>query len=188
MTKQHSQQEGAAVNIDTMPLEELRKRVARATELLDEVEQLLPGMTSMPEPDRRHSNGRLRDGEPAALGRVLDVAARWPRYFTVLADLDEGHDPEQFETAVLRERLERRNLLSDLGGRIEPLARKIDDSVLQLGEMTRPVILAAYQIAKSIATHDMDLRAVLAPVLDFYGRPGRRAAQTRTEQKKPETP
>ena len=55
----------------------------------------------------------------------------------------------------------------------------LSDSVLTLGAQVRPVLLAAYAIAKSVAAVDPKLRAKLAPVIDYYSRIGRRGAQTR---------
>ena len=150
-----------------------------------EIDALLPGLVTMTDDDRRHSDGKLRDGEADALASVLDVADRYPQYFTVLADKDGGVDPRTFETALLRDHIARRKIFAALADTADALATPLTDTVLTLGEQVRPVLLAAYQIAKPIAGADDKVRSALAPALDFYGRIGRRSAETRTKKAAP---
>lgn len=170
----------------TMSIPELEDRVARAKQLFGEIEQLLPGLVTMTEDDRRHSEGKLRDGEADALTAVIDVADQHPQYFAALADKDGGVDPKTFETDLLRGHLARRKLLGSVAVAAAELTAPLGDTVLMLGEQVRPVLLAAYQIAKPIAVADEKLRSRLAPALDFYGKIGRRGAETRA--KKPPSP
>lgn len=150
------------------------------------IAQLLPGLVTLTEDERRHSDGKTRAGEADALSSVADAADLRPQYFAPLAAKDGGTDPKQFETDLLRDHLVRRKILAELLTASEGLTTPISDTVLSLGEHVRPVLLAAYQIAKPLAAQDDALRTKLAPALDFYGRIGRRAAQTR--QSKPVAP
>src|SRR5690242_15793654 len=61
-------------SIFTMPTTELQKRAEKAEQLLAQLAELFPGLVTMTETDRRHSDGRMRDGEPEALTAVIEVA------------------------------------------------------------------------------------------------------------------
>jgi hypothetical protein len=172
-------------SVFTMPIDELEKRVARALELLREVDELLPGLVVMTDEDRRHSDGRLRDGEPVALRAVIDVAEKHPQFFTVLADKDGGVDPTAFETELLRDHLARRTLLAQVARAADELTAPLGDTVLRLGEQVRPVLMSAYQIAKAVAAADGKVRSALAPALDFFARIGRLGAATRARKPAP---
>ena len=170
--------------IDILPLKDMRAKVERALVLIAELKALFP-LVTMTEDDRKHSQGRLRDGETAALTATLDVVDLVPKLFESLADKDEGYDPNRFESDLLRERLERRELLARVDSALAPIATRLSDSVLFLGGLCRPAVLAAYRIAKTVSATDKKIRAVLAPAIDFYGRVGKAAATTRAGQKKP---
>jgi hypothetical protein len=175
----------APATVDTIPLLELRKRAAHIKKLTAEVRAALPGLVQQSDDERLHSEGRLRDGEEAALTAVLDTVDAAPQYFTVLADKDNGRDPERFETDVLRERLERRAILAELAAELAPLATELDDHILHLGALVRPPVLAAYHIAKPLAGHDAQIGSHLAVARSFYGAPARRAAETRKKKAPP---
>lgn len=176
--------EPAGPTIDTLPIEKLRSNVQAARALLAQLEALLPGLVSLPDTDRRHSDGRFRDGESDVLRSLIGLCEKSPQYFAVLADRDQGSDPNRLETQLLRERLERRDLLDGLSNELAPLLGKLSDSVLSLGELTRPVLLAVYQIAKPLAQHDAKIRTALSDAMNFYSRPARRAAETRAARRK----
>src|SRR5262245_6566875 len=93
-----------------LPLLELKKRVEKALELIGQVRELFPDLVELTEEERKYSQGRMRTDEPAAMRTVLDAVDASPEYFKSLADEDEGHDPNKFETDLLRDRLERREL------------------------------------------------------------------------------
>ena len=80
-----------------MPLSELTRRIEKVEALLKEAQALLPGLRTLTEEDRRHSNGRLRGGEAEMLSRVLDAVRTQPGYFASLADEDDGRDPAKLE-------------------------------------------------------------------------------------------
>ena len=167
-------------SILTMPPAELRARVAKALALWQQILALLPGGVVLTEPERQHSHGRLRDGEGAQMITVLAVAERFPALFASLADLDEGTDPTRFELPLLRERLERAEILAPLA---EALAGRqllsITDTVLHLRDLVRTPVSEAYAIAKSVAKTDVKLKTMLAPVMDYYRRLAELSAASR---------
>ncbi len=168
-----------------LPLAELERRVEKVQALLSEAQALLPGLRTLTEEDRRHSNGRLRAGEGAILERVLDAVRAQPSYFVSLADEDEGHDPTRLEVELIADRLARRNLLAQLQGQFAAVEQPLSDTVLHLGEQTRTVLLAAYRIARTLARSDHKLRDLIAPVIDYYGSMVRRP---KVGEDKPHTP
>ncbi len=158
-----------------MPLSELTRRIEKVEALLKEAQALLPGLRTLTEEDRRHSNGRLRGGEAEMLSRVLDAVRTQPGYFASLADEDDGRDPTKLEVDLIADRLARRNLLARLQGQFAAIEQPLSDSVLHLGEQTRTVLLAAYRIGRTLARSDGKLRDQLAPVIDYYGGMVRRS-------------
>ncbi len=175
-------------SIFDMPIDELTKRVAKAKDLYAQIGALFPGLVLKTSDDRQHSDGKYKNGEADALGAVLNVAEASPQYFVPLADRDGGVDPETFETAFLRDQFERRNLLASVRAAGEPVDDKVNDTVLHLGEATKPVLLAAYRIAKPIAQVNTAVRSNLAPALDFYSKIGKRGADTRSAHDAQNTP
>ena len=175
-------------SIFTMSTAELRSRADKAKSLYAQIADLLPGLITLTEADRRHSEGKLRDGESDALDAVINVAEAHPAYFASLADKDGGVDPDSFETGFLRDHLERRRILAEIAAAGEHLSTPLGDTMLDLGQRVRPVLLAAYHLAKSIAVSDGNVRTRLAPALDFYGKIARRAAETRLSRKPPDVP
>jgi hypothetical protein len=176
----------AASDILTMSLSDLEQRVTEAKALFQQIEGLLPGLVELTALDRRHSSGRFREGEAQVLETVLDLADERPALFQTLANSDHGDDPNTFEVAALRGRLRRAQLLSSLLTDAESAMEGISDTVLYLGDRTRPVLLAAYEIAKPHARHDTAIRTSLARLIDFYSRLVRvnrrpRAAATQSE-------
>jgi hypothetical protein len=171
------------LHLQDMPLDELEKRVEKANALIDQIEAGLPGLVTLTDEERRTGDGGLRTGEAKALGAVLNVAEAYPASFAVLADHDGGVDPGAFETPLLRDQLERSAALDELATALELLARNVRDTQLVFGGRVRSVLLAAYEIAKPLAKHDDKARSKLAPALNFYAAPARRAAKTRAQKR-----
>ena len=171
--------------IFTMSTAELARRVNKVEALLAEIRAQLPGLVTMTEEERRHCDGRLRDGESDAFAAVLATADADPQYFESLADKDGGVDPETFETDFLRDRLARRETLAGVASAVGAMQTQLSDTVLWLGGEVRPVLLVAYRIAKSISTTDAKVRARLAPAIDFFAKIARRSAATRQATRKP---
>jgi hypothetical protein len=173
-------------DILSMPVKDLAARVAKAVEHAHAIDELLQGMVGLTPDGRKHSSGKFRSGETTALESVLRVAQKKPALFESLATLDEGLDPKKFEPEVLRDRLARVELLAQLGEVLSHLTEGLDDTTLHLGDLSRPALLAAYDIAKSHAKTDGVVADALRPALDFYGRVGRAGAATkRANAKKP---
>lgn len=154
----------------TMPTDELKKRVEKVKALLAQAEELLPGLVTLTHEDRRTSAGRFRTGEADALGSVLKLADQKPALFESLAAKDEGNDPAVFEVALVRDRLDRIALLQPVAETFDELIASVQDTVVHLGEKTRPVLLTAYELARPQAKHDDRIRSTLAPAIDFYGK------------------
>jgi len=167
-----------------MSVDTLRQRVERARALVREIEALFPGLTTLSEDDRRASDGRVRgDEERGALSSILDAVDANPAVFACLADKDDGVDPTRVETGLLRDRLARQQCLADLSALLAPIARSVEDTALEQGERCKPVILAAYQIARPVAKHDAAMRAKLVPAIDYYSAIARKGARTRAAAK-----
>lgn len=168
--------------LDTMSPEELRSRVQKAQTHIASILALFPGLTSLDQNSRTRTRGRVRgDEERKALRAVLEAVELRPALFACLAAKDEGRDPERMETQLLRERLERQQLLESLAEALAPLAAKLSDSALGQGAGSKPVILDAYEIARPVAQHDAALRSALTPALDYYAAPARKGARTRAD-------
>lgn len=164
-----------------LPLPELKKRVDKALELIAQLRELFPDLLVLTEEDRKYSQGRLRTNEPEALLAVLDGVDQSPEYFKSLADEDEGHDPNKFETDLLRDRLARRELYRKVAEAMAPLATGFDDTTLHHGALVRPAVLAAYRIAKTISATDQKMRTTIAKAIDFYRAPAKARAQKKGE-------
>jgi hypothetical protein len=87
--------------------------------------------------------------------------------------------PTSLSRAACGGRLTRRNLLARVAAAIDPLTAEIDDHVLHLGEKVRPVVLAAYHIAKPLSDHDEVLASKLSTARTLYSRIAKRGAETR---------
>lgn len=161
-----------------MPHAELETRVTQAAALIQQVLDLFPGLIVKTEDERKHSNGRLRTGEGEKFLVIVAIMEAFPSYFEGLADLDQGLDPSVVETSLMRDRIQRAEILARLGA----VAGKFDalsDTVLHLRELVRDPIKEAYGIAKAMAKANQKLKSMLAPVIDFYGAIAKAAAATR---------
>lgn len=52
--------------LDGLSIEEVRKRTAKALDLIGQVKELFPDLKELTEEDRKYSQGRLRTGELSA--------------------------------------------------------------------------------------------------------------------------
>ncbi len=157
-----------SIDLENLPIAELRKRVEEGVALAKKLKTMFPELVAKTEEDRRYTQGNMRTGEGPMLTKVLDGVDMRPSYFTSLADRDEGHDPTKFETSLLRDRLERRELYFKLASEVSSLGSLFGDTALHFGELARPPVLAAYRIAKTLAETDQALRTVIADVIDFF--------------------
>jgi hypothetical protein len=173
-----------ANDVLTMPISELQKRAAKAREHLSAIDELLPGLVGLDPEARKHSS-KFRHGEPEALASVLVAAREKPALFQSLAALDDGDDPKKFEADLLRDRLSRAEILDALASDVEDVTRALSDTTLHLGDLTRPVMLAAYDICKTHAKTDGAIAKAVQPAIDFYAKVGRISAATRRKVKNP---
>lgn len=137
----------------------------------------LPGLATLSNDERIHSNGRLRDGEPEAMTAILDTADSRPAYFLPLAARDRGADENRFETGPCRDDLARRAHVERLRAALEPNFNRVGDTVLALGSRIRDVTMPAYALARVASAHDGKLREKLNPATDFFSAPHRKRAR-----------
>src|SRR5262245_58213431 len=93
---------------------EVGKRVDAALALIAQAEEALGPLVELSEDARVHSNGRLRDGESAALLNLLDTADAFGSLFAAIADRDRGTDDGAFESGPTRDNLARRDHMARL--------------------------------------------------------------------------
>lgn len=92
-----------------------------------------------------------------------------PAIFSVLADEDEGHDPNKLETALLRDRFDRQQVYAELAAEVEDVAGLFADAALTMGALVKPITRAGYEIAKPLSKRHQVIREKIAPALDYYG-------------------
>jgi hypothetical protein len=133
---------------------------------------------------RRHSTGRLREGESKAMRSLLDAADKRPELFVAVATRDHGEDDALFETAPARGDLARFDALSRLGEVLQPFTEQVADTKLRLGELARDVTMPAYAVGKAAAVGDPKFAPLMAKVVSFYGGASVKAAKTKAKKKK----
>jgi hypothetical protein len=152
----------APEDVLTMALAQLQAAAAQVGALIGQIDQQLPGLIQLT-PTRAATRGAVRNGEAKALLSVLDVADQYPALFQSLAADDQGNDPKTFEVGLLCDRLQRLAALQPLTDQLEERAQELSDTVLFLGELTKPVMLAAYRLAAPQAKHDPKIQTLMAP-------------------------
>ncbi|HEX7667470.1 MAG TPA: hypothetical protein VF407_23220 [Polyangiaceae bacterium] len=151
----------------------LKERIDHALELVEELAELLPDLIELDILTRKHSIGKLRDGETDAMRAVLDAADAEPDYFRALAGKDRGDDAKRFETKPSREALDQRDELARLHKVLRLFSLRLSDTILHLGAEARAVTNAAYHIARVNSDADPKLKTLLEPAFKFYARGGR---------------
>jgi len=165
--------------VHDLPLDELRARARRALALAAEIHELFPDLVRLSELDRKYSVGRMRRGEPEILRSVLDAVELQPEYFRSLEGMSpqgrvEPRESPPLDVTLLRDRLERRQLLQEVADALGPLTSGFSDTALHLGGEARPIIFAAYRIAKTLAPRDGVMRAAIGRAMAFFAAPVRR--------------
>lgn len=173
----------AGQSVFEMPLAQLRENVPAAIAHLEAAKALLPGLLTLTAEDRKGSNGKFKAGETHGFYSLIDLAIAKPQYFDGLADKDQGVDPNRFEAELVRDRLERRDLLAQFADPAEEASTMANDSVLHLGELTKPVLGEAYGIAKTLARNNVQVRSAIAGLIDYYAGIARKGAETRAHNK-----
>lgn len=141
------------------------------------------GLASLTDEERLHSNGRIREGEDAAILAILDTIDASPATFQALAPHDHGDDPKVVETAPARTAIERRELLLPLRDRLAALVQRLSDDLLSSGALARDVSVPAYAILQANAAFDPNLRKKGATAISYYGKAPKKAAATRAKKK-----
>lgn len=161
-----------------MPLDELERRVGQARSFMQQAFDLFPGLLVMTDEERKSSNGRIRKGEGPMHLVVISVMEAFPAFFEALADLDEGIDPTKVETPLMRDRIQRAEILAQLLDSADRFGG-MADTVMHLRALVRDPIKEAYGIAKAMAKTNDRLKSMVAPVINFYSAIARAAAATR---------
>jgi len=155
--------------IDTLPIDKLRKLVADGAAHLDKAIEIFSFLVSLTSEERQHSNGRMRNGEEAALTAVIDTVSNHPQIFSAL----------KLDAKALKSLLERRDLLTSSAERARHLADDLTDTQLHLGEAVKTPILTAYHLGVAVGSHDPALASGIQPARQFYQAPARAGARTR---------
>jgi hypothetical protein len=161
-----------------MPLDELERRVVQAHGFMQQVVDLFPGLFVMTDEARKYSNGRIRTGEGPQFLTLIAIMEAFPKFFEGLADLDEGVDPTKVETPLMRDRVQRAEILAKL---LDTAAKfgGISDTVLHLRELVRDPMKEAYGISKSMSRTNEALKMMLVPVINFYAAMAKAALASR---------
>lgn len=163
---------------------ELSARKAAIVAHLDEIDAEMHDAVELADEDRSRAQRVRGPGEKKALASVLDYVDARPEAFLRLADRDDGVDPERFETALLRDRLEGAAILSSILERLDETRRRISDAALYLSNLVKPTALAAYEIAKPLARSDKKAGQKLNGARDYYGGLARAGMKTREKRAK----
>ena len=135
-------------------------------------------LAALTEDERKHTVGKLRDGEATAMGGILDTVDAFPQVFAALADKDGGSDPAVAETAPARAALARVQTLQPLAILLDSLLGRVSDDVLASASTAKDVTIPAYAIGKANAASNPKVRETMATALDFYSKLSRRSAKT----------
>ncbi len=169
------------IDLVDLPLAQIQAAAQQAITALGTIRTLLANPTRLTVEDRKAINGRLRDGESAVLQTVADVAQN-PAYAPLLdslSDRDFGLDPNAFEVAMLKDRLQKVDALQPLADALTGMAEDFSDTVLDLQSLARPPLLEAYAILKVVAKTNATLKAQLKDVIDFYAAAAQAGAKTK---------
>jgi len=164
-----------------LPVAALQARQKRIVALLDQIDAEMADGVEYDDEARGRSQRLRGQAEKAALGSVLDYAEKREESFIGLADRDDGHDPEKFETGLLRDRLEGAFILSQIVERVDATRLRVADSALHLTALVKPTVLAAYEIAKPLAKVDKKHGQKLNGARNYYGGIARAGAKTRKQ-------
>jgi len=153
---------------DTTPEATEAARRAQALGLLASLAALYPEARNMLRDERRRTLGRLVYRDAALYAQLFDVieGSQIRAAFDALGAVDDGEDPQRFETEVLRARLQRVGHLSAVSTDLRKLADRLDDEALHLGAATATPALLALELARVLAKSNATFQGSIAPVLD----------------------
>jgi hypothetical protein len=159
--------------------EVLTARGAKIIGHLEAIDELLSDAVELTDDARSVAHRMRGQAEKEALESVLDYVDTMPAAFKGLANKDEGHDPNKFETGLLRHRLANGLTLTKLVERFDETRLALSDSALYVATLVKPPILAAYEIAKPLAKNDEKNGKNLNPATNYFGAVARAGAKTR---------
>lgn len=131
-------------------------------------------LASKTQDERGNSNGKLREGEGAAMVTILDTIDKHPGLFASLAPHDHGVDPKVVETGPSRVALARIALLQPLQAELTALLTRVSDDILECAELAKDVTVPAYGIIKANEAIAPEVRKVAAEALTYYANISRR--------------
>ena len=183
-TKDAASPQPENVTIADLTEDALDAKAKRIIEHLDAIDAVLDEAVELTD-ELRLSAQRMRgEAEKEALESILDYVDTQPAAFKGLANKDEGHDPNKFETPLLRHRLANGLTLTKLVERIDQTRLALSDSALYVATLVKPPILAAYEIAKPLAKNDEKNGKKLNPATNYFGAVARAGAKTRKAKAK----
>jgi hypothetical protein len=128
------------------------------------------GLASLTEDERKHSAGKLRNGEAAAMTTILDTVDLFPAVFAALADKDGGFDANLVETAPSRALIARAQVLAPFAAVVETILSRVSDDMLSSAATAKEVTGPAYAIGKANATSNPKVKRALSTAIDFYAK------------------
>ncbi len=157
------------MDIDTISADKLKKAIADALAHLEKATEALPFLLSLTSEERQHSSGKLKRGEPDAIGAILHTVEKHPAPFASL----------HLDASAIGDLLQRREQLQPLVDQAQHLADDLSDTLLHLGEAVKGPSSSAYHIAVALAPHDAGIAHDIQPARQFYQAVGRSAARSR---------
>jgi len=171
---------GGTVDLVDMPLAQFTAAVQVGLADIAAQQAALPNPSRITQADLK-TIGRLRAGESAVLQTVADICAM-PQYAPLvasLADRDFGDDPNTFEPTLLKARLQMIDVLSPYVDALTSHTEDMSDTQADLEALSRPPLLTAYAILKTVAQTDPTLKSLLKDPLDYYAAIGKASAKTK---------
>jgi hypothetical protein len=159
--------------------EKLAGRIQQIEKHLDAIDELMADAVEMTDEQRRSALRLMGPAEVTALQGVLDFAEARPELFDDLAAEDNGDDPSQFETRLVRNRLANADLLNRLADRFAATTQPIADSALYVTTLAKRPLLAAYEIAKPFQQRDREHGKMLNEAINLYRARALAAVQAR---------
>lgn len=131
---------------------------------------------------RQTSNGKLRDGETAAMVNVLDTVDAFSAMFISIADKDGGVDDAKVETGPSRELIALWTALSPVAAAIDEIQTEVADKMLDAASRAKDVTVPAYAIVRANAPANAKMAKAAKPAMTFYGQPAKQRAANQAKQ------
>jgi hypothetical protein len=154
-------------NLTVNDLRELQKKVR---DFLKQIQASYPRLVTYTKEERpvKARRGKVVKGEDTAIEAILNAADTSPGTVVHLADQDQGTKKAEFETALLRARLQAAVLLGENSSELGALSQKFDDTSTEIGLGVKPIASAAYESLKPASKRNSEINTKLAPAIDYY--------------------